>query len=218
VAVAVVDPTLSGPHILHFLTSEVEPTAGLLFLEDVKGTREGVDIRMLRGNANGLLYATDGQYGLPLIIDPTIGVIGQTGQRWGHLADSYSLAFAKTAFGGRSKVAFKEDLPTTLVAGNKYPYSVTLYDADRNPVQAETLLTGWVEGGQESAFETRLLDGSITRQEGGDGNVYTGNLDVTEVGRWTFFVTLVRSIPAKIKQEQTDHTHSLTFSLSRSRG
>ncbi len=218
--VAVQPLDILGPHVLtiEFATGTV--TERFLYVEDCLGYREGVDIQMLRAAPNGLLYTTERSFGLPLIVDPgNLRVIGQTGQKLGFLADSFSLTFSNNPFGKTCSVRFLKTLPPEIVAGEDYPFEVTLFDSNENPVLAKTYLTGVLNGENSGGSSTMYLQNPFVHV---GPNVYRGNLTVRTIGRWSFNVNLAglsmrlgNIFYFQVNPGTTSHLHTRTLHTSK---
>ena len=151
----------TGPYLLQYAVDFAVPPSSpssdppaisliqtLITDTDFDGERYGVDLQMIRRAPNGLIYASDGTFGLPLIIDPGMGtIIGQTGRFFGFLADSYAMAFSPNAYGLNSVLELH--LPDIITAGEDYEFTITTIDANKNPVTSYTdlkaiLSTPWM--------------------------------------------------------------------------
>jgi hypothetical protein len=163
--------TESSPHLL-------------LKLVDLKGSRDGMEPQMMRRAPNGLIYITEARYGLPLIMDPTTSmVVGQTGQFFGDLADSYALAFSPGAYGKSSKVHFSGDgaegaLPDVLVAGEEVKFEVLAADSEGSPVIAKTDFSVKILTPTGLSTSTTTLPDAIQPRE--DPGSYEGSFTPTK--------------------------------------
>lgn len=125
---------------------------------------------MIRRAPNGLVYASERRYGLPLVIDPDRApptVIGQTGASHGELADSFAIAFSSNAYGLLSEVTWAEQAGNTLTAGQEIGIEVLLRDSLGDPTSRLTsfdyVLTGSVEVGDAESESQILSDAGETQ-------------------------------------------------------
>ncbi|GMH63819.1 hypothetical protein TL16_g03810 [Triparma laevis f. inornata] len=181
---------LIDSHVLEYQIADITSPTNVLKLADLDSTRDGIKLGMIRRAPNHLVYASEREFGLPLIIDPDITgededkVIGQTGAKHGDLADSFSIAFSPNAYGLKSFVSASR-IGETIVAGQEYPFGVDLRDSSGNDVQAYNALEANVKGnvnlvsdGQQFKSSVSIkLDDDIV-QDISQKNLYEGTLMV----------------------------------------
>ena len=136
------------PHIYEYSTVDLRYEQPVLLLSHLDNTRAGIDIGMIRRNRNGLIYASEQSFGLPLVLNSSlpgpIKVIGQTGKKHGDLADSYAIAFNPNTFGLNSRI--EHSIPMEVKAGTQYKLFVDLKNSMGEPVLVETFLEGSISG------------------------------------------------------------------------
>jgi hypothetical protein len=184
---------LVDSHILEYKIADITNPTSVLKLDDLDFTRDGINLGMIRRAPNNLVYASEREFGLPLIIDPFIigedRVIGQSGAKHGDLADSFSIAFSPNAYGLKSLVSAMR-IGETIVAGQEYLFHVDLRDSSGGYVQAYNALEANVKGdvnlvsdGQQflSSVSIKLDDEII--QDINQKNAYSGVLKVEKASR-----------------------------------
>ncbi|GMI00773.1 hypothetical protein TrST_g5023 [Triparma strigata] len=172
------EPTSDATEHIREFTSAGQLTSSFLTLGDLDGNRYGIDLGMIRRAPNGLIYASERRFGLPLVIDPnrpTQAIIGQTGASHGELADSFAMAFSSNAYGLKSQVVWnttlteRNRLGETLTAGDKIGFQVVLRDsldvATSRPTKLDYALTGKVLVGEEESESTILRPAGETTAE-----------------------------------------------------
>ncbi|GMH81014.1 hypothetical protein TL16_g08792 [Triparma laevis f. inornata] len=169
VAMKLDDPTQQGVDHLHrydLAESSCTKSNSVVKLEDVGGgftPRDGISIEFIRQAPNGMLYASESKYGLPLIIDSregdSDGVIGQTGAEFGFAGDTYSLAFSTMAYGKWCT------LYTPCTATDEYDPPIEFdcnihvaFPLENNPLAETDEGKRSIKAAQEYTFEIELKD------------------------------------------------------------
>jgi len=148
--------TSSSPHLIKFDQEggRIDDVPSLA--NQIGSNRMGIDLMQIRRDGNNLFYASERNYGLPIVFDETGQVLGQLGANFGSLADSFGLAFGKGAFGWYSTIVFTaEELQNNrggiveLTAGVPYEFVVYLRNSNNTLLSTnarETVLKGIING------------------------------------------------------------------------